>query len=104
MHVFVATAWICACQATDRDLESSSTRRKVNAWICERRATDRDLESSSWNISFGDRMHSFSIFFESDDTPADLLVMQGHCARSIWNTVFHMIDILRGRKYLDQIK
>ena len=44
---FVANAWICACacQATDRDLESSTTRRRVNAWICAQRATDRDLES-----------------------------------------------------------
>ena len=49
MQVFVANAWICACQATDRDLESSSTRRKVNAWICARRATDGDLESVSVN-------------------------------------------------------
>ena len=45
LQVFVANAWICACQATDRDLESSSTRRRVNAWICARRATDRDLET-----------------------------------------------------------
>ena len=30
---------------TDRDLESSSTRRRVNARICAQRATDRDLES-----------------------------------------------------------
>ena len=49
MQVFVANAWICACQATDRDLESSSTRRRVNAWICARRATDRDLESFNVN-------------------------------------------------------
>ena len=42
MQVFVANAWICACacQATDRDLESFS----VNAWICAL-ATDRDRES-----------------------------------------------------------
>ena len=45
----VANAWICACQATDRDLESSSTRRKVNAWIFARRASDRDLESFNVN-------------------------------------------------------
>ena len=34
VQVFVANAWICAQRATDRDLESSSARRKVNAWIC----------------------------------------------------------------------
>ena len=44
---FCANAWICACQATDRDLESSSTGRKANAWMCARRATDRDLEKVS---------------------------------------------------------
>ena len=49
MQVFVASAWICACQATDRDLESSSTRRMVNAWICARRATDRDPQSFNVN-------------------------------------------------------
>ena len=41
MQVFVANAWMCACQATDRDLESVS----VNAWICTCQATDRDLET-----------------------------------------------------------
>ena len=41
MQVFVANAWICAPQATDRDLESFF----VNAWICTFQATDRDLES-----------------------------------------------------------
>ena len=39
--------WLCARRATDRDLESSSTRRKANAWTRARRATDRGLESSS---------------------------------------------------------
>ena len=41
MQVFVANAWICGPQATDRDPQSFN----VNAWICARRATDRDLES-----------------------------------------------------------
>ena len=41
----LVNAWICTCQETDRNLESSSTRRRVNAWICAQRATDRDLES-----------------------------------------------------------
>ena len=58
-------AWICAQRATDRDLESSSTRRRgmlgyvlvrqptvifrvfVNAWIRTCQATDRDLEGVS---------------------------------------------------------
>ena len=40
--IFVANAWICACRATDCDLESVFVRRRVNAWICARRATDRD--------------------------------------------------------------
>ena len=41
MQVFVANAWICAPQATDRDPQSFN----VNAWICARRATERDLET-----------------------------------------------------------
>ena len=64
VQVFVANAWICTCQATDRDpesfnvnawicaqrgtdrdLESVFVKRKVNAWICARHSTDRDLES-----------------------------------------------------------
>ena len=40
-------AWICICQATDRDLESVFVKRKVNAWICAPQATDRDLEGVS---------------------------------------------------------
>ena len=36
---------ICACQATDSDLESSSTMKKVNAWICAPPTTDHDLAS-----------------------------------------------------------
>ena len=35
-------AWICACQTTDRDLESVSAMKKVNAWICAHRTTDHD--------------------------------------------------------------
>ena len=64
---FCPSAWTRARRATDRDLESAFTSRKVNAWICAsrqptvifrvsacfgvnawicaRRATDRDLES-----------------------------------------------------------
>ena len=38
-------AWICACQATDRDLESVFVRRKENALICAQSTTDRDVES-----------------------------------------------------------
>ena len=42
-------AWICTCQATDRDLESVFVRRKENAWICAQSTTDRDLERvSTW--------------------------------------------------------
>ena len=41
VHFFAFTEF----QATDRDLQSSSTRRKANAWMCARRATDRYLES-----------------------------------------------------------
>ena len=46
VQVFVANAWICAPQATDRDLENFN----VNAWkICASQATDRDLESFNVN-------------------------------------------------------
>ena len=31
---FNVNAWICTCQATDRDFESVFVKRKVNAWIC----------------------------------------------------------------------
>ena len=40
-----ANAWICAPQATNRDLESVSATKKVNAWVCALSATDRDLET-----------------------------------------------------------
>ena len=39
------TAWICALLTTDRDLESSSTMKKVNAWICEPTTADHDPAS-----------------------------------------------------------
>ena len=42
---FNVNAWICAHQSTDCDLESVFVKRKVNAWICARHSTDRDLES-----------------------------------------------------------
>ena len=42
-------AWICTCQATDRDLESVFVRRKENAWTCAQSTTDRDLESFKVN-------------------------------------------------------
>ena len=42
---FCVNAWPRSRQATDRDLESSSTRRKANSWTRARLATDRDLES-----------------------------------------------------------
>ena len=42
---FCANAWICACQATDRDFQTSSTRRKANAWMCALLTTDRDPAS-----------------------------------------------------------
>ena len=37
---------ICACLVTDRDLESSSTMKKMNAWICAPPTTDRDPASA----------------------------------------------------------
>ena len=40
-------AWICTCQATDRDLESVFVRRKENAWTCAQSTTDCDLEKVS---------------------------------------------------------
>ena len=40
---FCTNAWLCACQATDRDLESVFVRRKENAWICAPQSTDHDL-------------------------------------------------------------
>ena len=42
---FCVNAWICAPQATDRDLESVFVKRKVNAWICVPSTSDRDLET-----------------------------------------------------------
>ena len=42
---FCANAWTRARRATDRDLESSSTRRKTNAWICALLTTDHDPAS-----------------------------------------------------------
>ena len=36
---------ICTRQATDRDLESSNTIKRVNAWICAPRTTDHDPAS-----------------------------------------------------------
>ena len=38
---FCVNAWICAPQATDRDLESFI----VNAWTRAQSTTDRDLET-----------------------------------------------------------
>ena len=43
---FCANAWLCACQATDRDLDSSNTIKRLNAWIRALLTTDRDLDSS----------------------------------------------------------
>ena len=37
---------MCVCLATDRDLQSSSTMKKVNAWICAPPTTDRDPASA----------------------------------------------------------
>ena len=42
---FCANAWLCASQATDRDLERVSAVKKVNAWICALLTTDRDPAS-----------------------------------------------------------
>ena len=42
---FCANAWVCACQTTDHDLESSNTMKKVNAWICAAPTTDHDPTS-----------------------------------------------------------
>ena len=33
------------CQATDRDLDSSNTMKKINAWICALLTTDHDPAS-----------------------------------------------------------
>ena len=38
-------AWTCTRQATDGDLESSSTMKKVNAWMCALLTTDHDPAS-----------------------------------------------------------
>ena len=42
---FCANAWLCACQATDRDLERVSAVKKMNAWICALLTTNRDPAS-----------------------------------------------------------
>ena len=42
---FCASAWLCACQAPDHDLESSSTRKKMSALICAPPTTDHDHAS-----------------------------------------------------------
>ena len=42
---FCPSAWTRARQATDRDLGSAFTSRKVSAWICAPRSNDRDLRS-----------------------------------------------------------
>ena len=42
---FCANAWICSCQATDRDHERVSAVKKMNAWICALPTTDRDPAS-----------------------------------------------------------
>ena len=39
---FCANAWICACQATNRDLESVGASFCANAWTRARRTTDHD--------------------------------------------------------------
>ena len=59
MCKFCAIAWLCACQATDRDLERVSAVKKMNAWICALLMTDRDLDSSdtmrrvnAWTCAF----------------------------------------------------
>ena len=44
---FCANAWLCACQATDRDLERVSAVKIMNAWMCALLTTDCDLDSSS---------------------------------------------------------
>ena len=45
VQVFCANAWLCASQATDRDLERGNAVKKVNAWICALLTTDRDPAS-----------------------------------------------------------
>ena len=42
---FCANAWLCACQAIDRDLERASAVKKMNAWICAPPTTDHDPAS-----------------------------------------------------------
>ena len=44
---FCANTWLCACQATNCDLERVSAVKKMNAWICALLTTDRDLDSSN---------------------------------------------------------
>ena len=39
---FNVNAWICACQTTDRDLET----KKVNAWTCAHPTPDHDLANA----------------------------------------------------------
>ena len=46
VQVFVRLLGICACQATDRDLESVSAVKKMIAWICAPLTTDRDPASA----------------------------------------------------------
>ena len=50
--IFCWNAWTCACQATDRDLESVFVKRKVNAWIGTPRSTDHDptLDENLHNV------------------------------------------------------
>ena len=42
---FCAYAWLCACHATDRDLERVSAVKKMKAWMCAPPTTDRDPAS-----------------------------------------------------------
>ena len=44
-NVVYGNAWICACLATDRDLERVSAVKKVNAWTCALMTTDHDPAS-----------------------------------------------------------
>ena len=40
---------MCPRRATDRDLQSFFPRERVNAWICACQTTDRDLETKKVN-------------------------------------------------------
>ena len=60
---FVRMLGICACQAIERDLESSSTMKKVHAWICAPPTTHHDPASV---IPDKKRKSATTVFFFAD--------------------------------------